>query len=255
MGSSRKLTSYLMMILLPTLACGPAPSPDNLIVYREKANRYIAEGRCDKAIKELQKILQVDDRDAATYRKIAGCFEKIDEPDSAITYFEGAIVFNPADREAYEKVGDIYFNKAEYHEAMTWYERAQQIGYLSSDSYLKLGLIYQTWREFEQARRNYELAVVVDSTNGEALFGLGTINLIVGDTASALPLLSRAYDSGIQAHAAFKLGQLYAIMKSYDEAIEWFDRCLDADDIDEDLKERAFQLRMEIVMKMKSGQQ
>lgn len=251
---TKQIFYIISTVMVFLLYCGPKPAPDQIQSYKQKADKYISENRYDKAIKELRKSLAIDSKDSDNHFKIAGCYHKLGETDSAITYYEGAIVFNPLNSEAYEQIGHIYFEKGEFHEAMTWYDRAQQISYLSAFSYARLGMIYQNWRELQQAKTYFEYAVAVDSTNADGLYGLATINLIEGDTALAVIMLTDAFDLKKHSEAAYKLGIVQARLKKYNDALQWFEKCEEFCN-DEDLKKQAYQRRMEIIMLMKAGQE
>jgi tetratricopeptide (TPR) repeat protein len=247
------LIVFIVGALFILFSCGPKPAPDRISDDFEQAQRYADEGNCHKAIDKLRDILKIDDKNALAYKKIAECYVEMEEPESAITNYEGAIVFNPRDRDAYERVGEIYFNRGMYHEAMTWYDRALQIGYISPESYVKLARIHQNWHEYSIARNYYETAVRIDSTNAGGHYGLGVIDLVSGDTTDAESEFEKSVEFGSEARAAFRLGQIYAERKQYDEAIKWLDKCISIEG-KSDLAERAYQFKSEIIMRMKSGQ-
>ena len=243
----------LMIVAMSIMACGSKPNAKDAVLSKNKANQYIEQGRCDKAIKELHNVLKADEKDAGSYRLMAECFEKLGLPDSAIIYYEGAIVFQPDDREAYEHIADIYYESGDYHEAMAWYDRALQISYISSSSFTRLGIIHQSWHEYNLAGTYYHYAIAMDSSNSNALYGLGDIDLQQGDTASAIILFEKAVETGQNVGAAYDLAVIMQKRELYDEAISWLDKCIEFSD-DPKFKEQIYQLKMGIIVKMKAGQ-
>jgi tetratricopeptide (TPR) repeat protein len=248
--------AYLTIAVYISLffACGPKMTPAQIQVKYQKADSLAAAGNYKKALKEYKKALKSDEKNPATYRKIAECYTNLDLPDSAVTYYEGAIVFNPRDIDAYQKVGDNYFNRQMYHEAMTWYDRGIQLGYLSPNSYIKLAKIHHNWNELDMAGKYYEMAVMFDSTNADGYYGLGLISLEAADTASAETDFLKAFDNGPHSLAAYHLGEIYAQRKQYDEAIKWLGRCEQLEP-ESELGRQAYHRQMEIIVKMKSGQE
>lgn len=235
-------------------ACGPKITPEYIQAKHLRADSLLLAGNYNKALKEYHKALRADDKYPETYRKMAECFTNLALPDSAVTYYEGAIVFNPRDIDAYQKIGDIYFDRQMYHEAMTWYDRGIQIGYLKPESYIKLAQIHQNWNDLDMTGKYYKLAVIIDSTNPDGYYGLGLVNLASADTTAAEANFMKAFNYGPHAAAAYRLGLIYAQRKHYDEAIKWLSRCEKLEPAG-DLGRQAYHRQMEIIVKMKSGQE
>ncbi len=251
---SNSIKIMMLSVMIAACCCGPNISSENYSESKSKAIRLVDDGRCDKAVKLCRKLLEINEKDAEIYRLAAACFAKINQPDSAVFYYQGAIVFNPSDRQAYERIADIYYDKTDYHTAMTWYDKALQISYISPESYVRLAKIHQNWSEYAFAGRYYGYALAADPDNVEALYGLGTIQLQTGDTTAAISSLSKAAESGKHAGAAYKLGVINQQMKDYSKAIGWLEKCIEFSD-DQSLKDKAYQFKMEIVMRMRDGQQ
>ena len=246
------LTIAIFISLLS--GCGPKVTPEYIRSRYQKADSLMIAGSYNKALKEYKKALKADNKNPATYRKIAQCYINLELPDSAITYYEGAIVFNPRDIDAYQEVGDLYFNRQMYHEAMTWYDRGIQLGYLTPASYVKLAKIHHNWNELDMAGKYYNMAVILDSTCSDGYYGLGQVYLGSADTISAEANFLKAYDYGPHAPTAYHLGLIYARKKQYDEAIKWLGRCEELEPKSE-LGRQAYHRQMEIIVKMKSGQE
>lgn len=254
--SKWKINIGVLILIISGLlvcSCGSKPSAAQYDQATSKANSLVAENRCHEAIKEYHKALKFKETDAEIYRKIAECYVELNLPDSAVTYYEGAIIFKPKDIDSYQRVGDIYFNRQMYHEAMTWYDRALQIGHITPESYVKLGRIHQSWGDFDMAKGYFDLALASDSTNNEACFGLAAIAWTQGDTSTAIADYQKAALDGPNALAAYRLGMIYATQKKYDDALQWFDKCMTLEP-DSQLSKDAYQRRMEIVVLMKAGQ-
>jgi tetratricopeptide (TPR) repeat protein len=194
--------------------------------YIKKADAQIASQKFKDAIKSLHKASKYNEKSPEVYRKIAECFEKLNLPDSAISYYEGAIVFNPKDIDAYQKIGDINYFQRDFHEAMTWYERGMDLGRLYPASYQKLGLIHLRWRELKRARDYFEKAVEVDSTFADGYYGLGLTLMQAGDSTEAANNFARSAQIGTQPKAAYYLGVIYYARAQSDSASFWLNQYL-----------------------------
>ncbi|MCP4580065.1 MAG: tetratricopeptide repeat protein [candidate division Zixibacteria bacterium] len=247
------LTAISIFLIILT-GCGAKPDPVRFESFRERGIRLMVAGEYDKAVREFRKALKIDDKDSRLYISMAECFEQLNESDSAVTYYEGAIIFNPGDSNPYQIIGDIYFENQDYDEAMAWYDRAQQIGYLKPGSYIKLAKIHQNWNQFDFASQYYTLAVAIDSSNIDGFYGLGLMKLMAADTVMAEYNFLEAITKGPHARAAYRLGLIRAERKHYDEAIKYLDQCAQLEP-DSDLGRQAYQRRIEIIMKMKAGQE
>jgi len=250
------LSRYLILAICISLlsGCGPKATPEYIPKRTQAADSFFMAGDYKKALKEYKKVLKADDKNAETYRKMAECYNNLNLLDSAITHYEGAIVFNPKDIDAYQKIGDIYFEERLYHEAMTWYDRGIQLGYLYPESYIKLAKIHHNWNDLDMAGKYYQLAVMFDSVNTDGYYGLGLVYLGSDDTSSAETNFRKAYDYGPHAPAAYRLGLIYARKRQYDKAIKWLGRCEELEPKSE-LGRQAYHRQMEIIVKMKSGQE
>jgi len=235
-------------------ACGPKQSPEDRFLnnFRIGSDAMLNEDY-EKALKHFWKAFEIQNRNPKLYHQMAICFEKLNQPDSAIVYYEGAIVFNPKNIEAYQQIGKIFYQKGMFHEAMTWYDKAMELGYLKPESYIRLAEIRYKWREYDWAKKYYEYAIISDSTRGDSYFGLGQVYLAEKDTALAESNFLKAVDYGSHAEAAYMLGLISFSKQDYDEALKWFAAYLKLEP-DGRFADKAKEYQMIIKIKQKFGE-
>jgi tetratricopeptide (TPR) repeat protein len=213
---------FAAALLLAFSGCGPKPDPkERFQELVEKGNSQYKQGQYRDAIKAYKKALKIENNNANVFSSLANAYEKLELPDSAMSYYEGAIVFNPRDIDAYQKIANINYQQKNLHEAMSWYDRAQDLGSLTPQSYSILGNIYYRWREFQRAEGYYNRALEIDSTFGEALYGNGLVDLAFGDTVASVASFGKALQNGSISKAAYMLGLIEYNLNHLDSAEGW----------------------------------
>jgi tetratricopeptide (TPR) repeat protein len=228
----KQLLILLTLIMIIAGAASAEPKPEDKLKYQQyttKGDTLKAQGKYKDAIKNYKKALKIENTSAQIYRDIALCFDKLNLPDSVITYYEGAIVYNPRDIDAYQQIAMINYYQQNPHEAMSWFERAMDLGTLSPQSYTALGNIYYHWKEYTRARGYYESSVTVDSNYSDGYYGIGLINMTIGDTNSAVDYFAKALQTGNSDKSAYMLGTIAFNRSQYDDAVKWFDQYLKAE--------------------------
>jgi tetratricopeptide (TPR) repeat protein len=219
------------MVLISTVAnCGPKPeSGTQYQQYIDKGNSFKERGQFKDAVKSYKKALKIENNSAQLYRNIAFCYDKLNLPDSVITYYEGAIVYNPRDIDAYQQIAMINYSQQNPHEAMSWFDRAMDIGPLTPQSYAILGNIYYRWKEYGRSKEYFGRAIQVDNNYTDGYYGLGLVNLTIGDTTLAVDSFAKALQTGASNKSAYMLGTIDFNRNQFETAEQWFDQYLKAE--------------------------
>jgi spermidine synthase len=181
--------------------------------------RYLAEGRFEQALEELQKALSLEPDLPDPYVSIGECYLRWDKPEEAVKYFEearkilpenpgillrlgmayartdrtddavkayeDALKSSPDDYDVRVNLGNLYMSTGRMAEAREQFEHAALTSPTEPYALLNLGLTYAAERDWQTARTYFEKAISVSPDFAPAYFQLGNVLLEMGDTEGA----------------------------------------------------------------------
>ncbi len=166
----------------------------------DSANKFIAKNQFDKAIKDLQKVLETEPKNNQVALKIAELFLKLDKKQDAITYYEFA--------------SNIFRDSGFYDKAIAVYRQVLTLNTLSSHAYLKLAELFRKKNLVAEAVSNYKVAIAIFEKEGKVQDALKILQTITELEPSNLP-------------GRMKLANLYIKNGLKDEAYTEFARISD----------------------------
>lgn len=163
----------------------------------EAAAKLVAKGAYDKAIKEYQKVLEVDPRDVRVLQKMGELFQKKNDNVQAATYFT--------------KVAESYSADGFFLKAVALYKQVQKLNPTMLEVNLKLAELHQQLGLMSEATAYFQ---IVANAHDKA-----------GDTRASLDTLKRMVDLDPDNVASrIKLAELYAREEMTKEALPEFKR-------------------------------
>jgi tetratricopeptide (TPR) repeat protein len=148
----------------------------------ESANKFIAKNQLDKAIKDLQKILEIEPKNSQVALKIAELFLKLDKKEDAVNYYEIA--------------ANIFSSSGFYDKAIAVLRQILTINPVSSQTYIKLAELFKKKNLIAEAVSNYKVAIAIYEKEGktkEALKILQTITELEPSNLSGRMKLAELY--------------------------------------------------------------
>jgi tetratricopeptide (TPR) repeat protein len=139
----------------------------------ESANKFIAKNQFDKAIKDLQKVLELEPKNNQAALKIAELFLKLDKKEEATNYYEIA--------------SNIFRDSGFYDKAIAVYRQLLTINPVSSQAYLRLAELFRKKNLIAEAVSNYKVAIAIYEREGRTQDALNILQTITELEPSNLP--------------------------------------------------------------------
>jgi tetratricopeptide (TPR) repeat protein len=137
-----------------------AKSPDDAGLNSELALIYYGQDRVDASIKVMQKMLDIDPRDAQALNFIGYTWaEQGVRLDEAESYIRRALEINPDSGAFMDSLGWVFFQRGDYQSAMKWLQKALAAIGPDPEVLEHAGDCYRAMGDQKQARENYEKAL------------------------------------------------------------------------------------------------
>ncbi len=139
----------------------------------ESASKFIAKNQFDKAIKDLQKILELEPKNNQIALKIAELFLKLDKKQDAVSY--------------YELASNMFRDSGFYDKAIAVYRQVLSLSPPSADPYLKIADLFRKKNLTAEAVSNYKIAIAIYEKEGKVQEALKILKTITELEPSNLP--------------------------------------------------------------------
>jgi tetratricopeptide (TPR) repeat protein len=193
--------------------------PQNSVCLMRLAELLIAAQNYDRALKLVNRQLEIDNNDAQAYfakgiivrdhyqdTALAlqyyqnaidldqGYYEAIDMMAVTLTamndtlakfYYNRMLEMRPNDAKTYYKLGVYYMNQGEINRALEAYSKAIQLNPRDADSYYNLAYMHVELQQYSKAREYFNQAIRFEDRNYKAYYGRGFTFEVVGDIANA----------------------------------------------------------------------
>jgi tetratricopeptide (TPR) repeat protein len=135
--------------------------------YYERGKAFIFNEKYDKAIKDLDFYLEMDDKstEGYFYRGIAYIYKGL--YDKAIEDYNKAIELNPKDADAYTNRGFAYYGKDLYDKAIEDYSKAIELKPDFAVAYYNRGNAYDDKGLYDKAIEDYSKAIELDPKDAD----------------------------------------------------------------------------------------
>jgi tetratricopeptide (TPR) repeat protein len=176
----------------------PAQDSENVAAHLEAAAAYYANGEYDKAIIELEKVIELEPDNADAYTNLALSYFKNGDYENAVTTWTEVIKFNPAEAAPYYERGMSYFNLKKYEQAITDLTQAIDLDPTNADAYKVRGKSYAFMKNYEQAITDFTQTIKLDPTSDEAYFNRAVSMAKIGNSKDDLVNIIADYGMVLQ---------------------------------------------------------
>lgn len=169
--------------------------PNNTECRLRIAELYLAIQDLDNALKRLNEILEIDERNAtALFMKGVIIRDRNADTAMAMQYFQRAIDLRDGHYvEALDMMGVMLSHKGDPM-AVQYFKNAIQHAPNRDDLYHKLGLAYANQEEYNNALEAYQQAIQLNPRNDEVHFNIGFINISLQNYDLAIDNFNSALD-------------------------------------------------------------
>jgi tetratricopeptide (TPR) repeat protein len=238
-------------------ATPPANAPDSRAgayyhfamgrLYAELAG---AEGNKDdvnKAIENYQEALKLDPTASIIFEELTDLYIQTNRLQDAVTQAEDLLKQNPDNLDARRMLGRIYtrmiggnpqdgkINETFLRQAIAEYQKILQKDPKDTESWVILGRLFRVSNNSPEAEKAFKQALQIEPDNEEALTGLGSLYMDMGDTKSAIEKLKAVTDKSPSERTLAALARAYEDVQNFKEAAETLRRAVDLAPDDERL--------------------
>jgi serine/threonine-protein kinase len=200
---------------------------DSLLEVRVAAgNAYLATGKTNAAIAELQRALEIAPNSDEAYRRLAAAYETAGRMDDAVKMHEQAIAKNPYYWLNHNALGATYFQMGQYDKAAEQFARVIEIEPDNVNGFNDLGAAYLQTARYAEAADAFQKALKLVPT-ADMWSNLGIAYAWMGQFQQALPAYQKAVDLSPSSDAWLSnladchrwLGNQQKAIQTYDQAI------------------------------------
>jgi Flp pilus assembly protein TadD len=178
----------------------PASAQDTgtVAAHVEAAAAYYASGEYDKAIIELEKVVELEPDNTDAYTNLALSYSSNGDYENAVTAWTEVIDANPDQAGPYYERGISYFNLKEYEQAMADLTQAVDLDPANADAYRVRGKCYTYMENYEQAIADFSQAIELDPAADEAYFNRAASLTKIGKSKEDLAAIVADYGMVLQ---------------------------------------------------------
>ncbi len=184
----------------PSSTPTPVPTQDteNAEVHLEAAATYYADGEYDKAIIELEKVIELEPDNADAYTNLALSYFKNGDYEKAVAAWTEVIKFNPDEAGPYYERGTSYFNLKKYEQAIADLTQTIDLDPTNADAYRVRGKSHAFMENYEQAIIDFSQAIELDPASDEAYFNRAVSTTKIGKSKNDLANIIADYGMVLQ---------------------------------------------------------
>ncbi len=181
-----------------------------------------------KSIDHYQQALKLDPSASIIFEELTDLYIQTGRLRDAVTQAEDLLKQNPDNLDARRMLGRIYPNDRRQSAGWQDQRKLPAPGHRSvseivlkdpkdAESWVTLGRLYSVSHNSPEAERSFKEALKIDPENDEALTGLGSLYMDLGDTKSAIAKLKAATDKASERTLA-ALAKAYEDVQDYKNA-------------------------------------
>ncbi len=152
----------------------------------ERAAKAIDSGDYKAAIRDYERVVELDPKSAPMYFKLGALYMNEDDYREAIGAFEKAVDFGAKDANTYYYLANACIQYGEYEKAQKAYEEAVKLKPDNSMIRHDLGMIYLRRGRLKEAEKEFIQALDLDPRSAKTMLLLGMTYLQIGKPEQAL---------------------------------------------------------------------
>ena len=188
-------------------------------------NKMIADKKYEEALKYVDDKIPPASRDASVWSQIARANEALGLPEKALACYMVAWRMDPKDYGALVGAAKIYNKLDQPENAITYANKALEQNFTPEASWEYARACIKLNRAAD-AKKALEKVIETDSSNATANRELGVIYYNDKQFDKAIPLLKKSYATQPDANVAFGLGKAYMETGNAESSIEFFKEAL-----------------------------
>lgn len=153
----------------------------------------VSMGRFVSALRELEKVIEIDPLSPSTYRRIGRLFYHMREYERAKTYLNEALELNPTDYETLFLFGNVLTDSGEYSNALEAFRKSFDLHH-NFDTFSMIGYIHAVMGNVKEANKIVKLLKSQETKTRKFSIKLARIYVAFGDKERAYQHLQFAYD-------------------------------------------------------------
>ncbi len=197
-------------------------------LYAELAEAEGSREDVNKAIQNYQEALKLDPSAKMIFDELTDLYIRTGRLRDAVSQAEDLLKQNPENLDARRMLGRIYWALVGNSRdgriddnyvklAMEQYKKITEKDPKDADSWVMLGRLYSVSHSSPEAQKAFESALKADPENEDALTGLASVYLDLGDTQAAIAKLKAVTDKNPNERT------LVALARAYDDLKDWKD--------------------------------
>ncbi len=207
-------------------------------LYAELAEADGSKEDISKAIQHYQEALKLDPSAHMIFDELTDLYIRTGRLRDAITQAEDLLKQNPDNLDARRMLGRIYWalvgNSRDGHIddnyvklAMEQYQKITQKEPNDADSWVMLGRLFSISHNSPEAEKAFNAALKADPENEDALTGLASVYLDLGDTKAAIAKLKAVTDKSPNERTLVALARAYEDLQDWKDAADARKRALE----------------------------
>ncbi|HWD00701.1 MAG TPA: tetratricopeptide repeat protein [Candidatus Sulfopaludibacter sp.] len=229
----------------PQAATTPAPDNKSGAYYHFAMGRLYAElgqaeGNKDditKAIQHYQEALKLDPSAHMIFDELTDLYMQTGRLRDAVTQAEDLLKQNPENLDARRMLGRIYWglvgnprdgriDENYVKQAMEQYTKITQKDPNDAESWVMLGRLNSISHNSQEAEKSFNAALKADPENEDALTGLASVYLDLGDTKAAIAKLKAVTEKSPNERTLAALAKAYEDLQDYKDAADALKRAV-----------------------------
>ncbi|OGF59946.1 MAG: hypothetical protein A2Y62_07830 [Candidatus Fischerbacteria bacterium RBG_13_37_8] len=197
--------------------------PGNVVAHASIGAAYAKLERCDEAVEELKRALEIDSNFEKAHNNLAVCYFKKGLMEEAAEEYRNTIRLNPHNIKAYYNLGSLYYNTGKIKDALAILLIAETMDGKNAMVNAQIGNIYCLAGEFESAYPYLHKAIEFDPANSFIQNNFGICLLRNGKTAEARELFLNFLKKDPDSYDSyFHLASAYDAEGDYRNAISYY---------------------------------
>lgn len=227
----------------------PASAPDHRAdayyhfamgrLYAELAGAEGSKEDVTKAIQNYQEALKLDPTASIIFDELTDLYIQTGRLQDAVNEAQDLLKQNPDNLDARRMLGRIYtrmiggnpqdgkINENFLRQAIDEYRKITAKDPKDADSWVTLGRLYRVSNDSPDSEAAFKQALAIEPDNEDALTGLGSLYMDMGDTKSAIEKLKAVTDKSPSQRTLEALAHAYEDQQDYKKAAEALQRASD----------------------------
>lgn len=208
--------------------------PEFFEAYNMLGNIHLLNKRYTESINSFNKALSLKPNDDMIYHHLGIASFSNKNTTDAIAYFNKGLEINPNNESIIINIAVAHIQEDNFDTAKEYLEKALKINSQIKEVWYNLGVISHNKNNYEEALNNYEKAIEIDNLYYSALTNAGVVSTAIAsknkDYHNAINYFERAYQiNDMNNDLNIRLARVYAQNKQYDDAIKMYKKILEID--------------------------